>query len=197
MNSSQLNFGSRNDARPRETSLPSRFEVARRSTLHRTFDSVFSGTYLSRCVQARFTLLLSGLVLLSGCATGPKYTIPRDQKPLLVNMETTGYCKCGKCCGWTRNWKLQPVIAYGPTKGQPKAVGITATGLRADWGTIAADTRYYPFGTIMYVPGYGWGRVEDIGSAIKGQHIDLYFPTHQQALEWGREQKTVKVWKKR
>jgi 3D (Asp-Asp-Asp) domain-containing protein len=148
-------------------------------------------------VFSRCCAVLLGLVLLNGCATGRKYRIPRDQKPLIVSMETTGYCKCGKCCGWKRNWKFQPVVAYGPTKGQPKAVGITATGTRADWGTIAADTRYYPFGTIMYVPGYGWGRVEDIGSAIKGDHIDLFFTSHRQALEWGREQKTIKVWKAR
>jgi len=59
-------------------------------------------------------------------------------------------------------------------------------------GTIAADTKYYPFGTRMYVPGYGWGRVEDRGSAIKGAgRIDLFFDSHSQALEWGR--KTIKV----
>jgi 3D (Asp-Asp-Asp) domain-containing protein len=151
------------------------------------------------CVLLRLnnSLLVLVAVVLCGCTTGRKYRIPRDQKPLIVSMETTGYCKCGKCCGWKRNWKFQPVVAYGPTKGQPKAVGITATGIRADWGTIAADTRYYPFGTIMYVPGYGWGRVEDIGSAIKGDHIDLFFTSHRQALEWGREQKTIKVWKAR
>ena len=89
------------------------------------------------------------------------------------------------------------MVAYGPGKGQPKEVGITAAGTRADWGTIAADTRYYPFGTIMYVPGYGWGRVEDIGGAIKGDHIDLYFPTHNEAIEWGRQWHKVKVWKPR
>lgn len=109
-------------------------------------------------------------------------------------METTGYCKCGKCCGWKRNWKFQPVVAYGKNKGDPKAVGITAAGTTADWGTIAADTRYYPFGTIMYIPDYGWGRVEDIGGAIKGMHIDLYFPSHKKALEWGRENRKVKIW---
>ncbi len=149
------------------------------------------------CAFARVSVLLSSLVLLSGCATGRTYRIPRNQKPETVKMETTGYCKCGKCCGWERNWKFQPVIAYGPTKGQPKAVGITAANTLADWGTIAADTRYYPFGTIMHIPGYGWGRVEDIGSGIKGMHIDLYFPSHRKALEWGREWKTVKVWKPR
>ncbi|MBW1671032.1 MAG: 3D domain-containing protein [Deltaproteobacteria bacterium] len=35
-------------------------------------------------------------------------------------------------------------------------------------GTIAADTRYYVFGVRMYIPDYGWGVVEDRGSAIKG-----------------------------
>ncbi len=35
-------------------------------------------------------------------------------------------------------------------------------------GTIAADTDHYPFGTRMYIPGYGWGKVEDRGGAIKG-----------------------------
>ncbi len=130
----------------------------------------------------------------SGCATGMRYRIPVSQQPEIVNMETTGYCKCGSCCGWKRNWRLRPVVAYGPNKGRPKAVGITASGTRVGWGTIAADTRLYPFGTIMHVPGYGWGRVEDIGGDIKGQHIDLYFPTHREALEWGREWKRVKVW---
>lgn len=150
---------------------------------------------LNLCASARIFLALLCLALISGCSSmgGKTYRLPHNQ-PETVNMETTGYCKCGKCCGWKRNWKLQPVVAYGPTKGQPKEVGITASGTLADWGTIAADTSHYPFGTIMYVPGYGWGRVEDVGSAINGMHIDLYFPTHRQALQWGRERKTIKVW---
>ena len=61
-------------------------------------------------------------------------------------------------------------------------------------GTIAADTRYYPFGTRMYVPGYGWGVVEDRGSAIKGiDRIDLYFNSHSEALEWGRRRVYVTI----
>ena len=142
-------------------------------------------------------LFVFPFLFLSACTTGPTYRIPRDQKPLVVQMETTGYCACKKCCGWKRNWLFQPVFASGPNKGKPKKVGITATGTKAGWGTIAADTRYYPFGTIMYVPGYGWGRVEDVGGAIKDHHIDLFFPTHKEALEWGRQQKTIKVWKPR
>lgn len=66
----------------------------------------------------------------------------------------------------------------------------------AEKGTIAADTRYYPFGTEMYVPGYGWGRVEDRGGAIKGPNrIDLYFDSHSEALQWGRRKVKVDIYK--
>lgn len=61
-------------------------------------------------------------------------------------------------------------------------------------GTIAADTKYYSFGTEMYIPGYGWGVVEDRGSAIKGpDRIDLYHDTHTQALIWGRKKCRVEI----
>ena len=62
-------------------------------------------------------------------------------------------------------------------------------------GTIAADTRHYPFGTRMYVPGYGWGRVEDRGGDIKGYRLDLFFRSHRDALAWGRAKKKVTVWR--
>jgi hypothetical protein len=61
-------------------------------------------------------------------------------------------------------------------------------------GTIAADTEYYPFGTRMHVPGYGWGTVSDRGGAIKGiDRIDLYFRSHNDALDWGRRKVKVKI----
>jgi len=81
-------------------------------------------------------------------------------------------------------------------KGKEKKVGFTASGTRARYGTIAADTSLYPFGTIMYVPGYGYGRVEDRGSAIKGDHVDLCFGSHDSALKWGKRWEVVKIWLK-
>lgn len=36
-------------------------------------------------------------------------------------------------------------------------------------GTIAADTLHYPFGTRFFVPGWGWGAVQDRGGAIKAR----------------------------
>ena len=61
-------------------------------------------------------------------------------------------------------------------------------------GTLAADTRYYPFGTRMYIPGYGNGVVEDRGGAIKGKYrLDAFFRSHGKALKWGRQKVTVRI----
>jgi hypothetical protein len=61
-------------------------------------------------------------------------------------------------------------------------------------GTIAADTKYFPFGTRMYVPGYGWGTVQDRGKSIQGPtRIDLYFDSHGDARAWGKKKLRVTI----
>ncbi|QHI70502.1 3D domain-containing protein [Tichowtungia aerotolerans] len=130
-------------------------------------------------------------MLFAGCSTVPNGT------PQSIWIETTGYCPCGKCCGWHRSWipPFRPVYSSGPLKGKPKKVGITASGTKAKKGTIAADTHYYPFRTVMYIPGYGTGKVEDRGGDIKGPaRIDLFFNSHADALKWGRKRLRVQVW---
>lgn len=119
---------------------------------------------------------------------------PRNVTPFERTLRVTGYCKCGECCGWHRTWYGLPVYSSGPNKGKRKIVGQTASGTRARPGTIAADTKLYPFGTVMYVPGYGYGRVEDRGGKVKGQHIDLYFRSHRRARNWGSKKLRVKIW---
>ena len=113
-------------------------------------------------------------------------------------MLVTGYCNCEKCCGWKRSWFGfgKPVYNYGPNKGKPKKVGVTASGVVASSGTVAADPKVFGFGTKLDIPGYGVGRVEDVGGAIKGRHIDLWFPTHSEALKWGARWLRVKSVKK-
>jgi len=119
---------------------------------------------------------------------------PKEVKPFERTLRVTGYCKCGECCGWHRTWYGRPVYSSGPNKGRRKIVGQTASGTKARPGTIAADTSLYPFGTVMYVPGYGYGRVEDRGGGIKGHHIDLFFRTHSRARRWGSRKLRVKIW---
>lgn len=96
-------------------------------------------------------------------------------------MVVTAYCPCGKCNG--------------------KHAGKTASGIRprqyepGKKGSIAADTRYYPFGTEIYVPGYGWGVVEDGGGAIKGPNrLDLFYDDHGSTKRWGRRHVEVEIY---
>ena len=101
------------------------------------------------------------------------------QKPGVIQMEVTAYCACTKCCG-------------------KKAKGITASGKLVSYNQgkfVAADTDLLPFGTKIVIPGYHAQAVEviDRGSAIKGNRLDVYFPTHQQAANWGRKTVTVTV----
>ncbi len=85
------------------------------------------------------------------------------------------------------------MYTYGRQKGKRKEIGVTASGTVAKRGTVAADPKLYPFGTRLYIPGYGTGVVEDVGGAITGKHIDVWFPTHGEALQWGRRHLNVKV----
>lgn len=74
----------------------------------------------------------------------------------------------------------------GPISCGPYANGYTATGLRAGRGIVAVDPRVIPLGTRVYVEGYGFAVAADIGSAIKGNRIDLGYPTYREALQFGR-----------
>ena len=69
--------------------------------------------------------------------------------------------------------------------------GTTATGLRVGWGVVAVDPAVIPLGTRMTIPGYGVGVAADVGTSIRGATIDLWFPTREQALAWGRRVVTI------
>ena len=73
-----------------------------------------------------------------------------------------------------------------PYYGQPSYMGLPLAR-----GIVAVDPMVIPMGTKLYVEGYGEAIAADQGGAIKGNRVDLYFDTHQQALNYGM--KTVKV----
>jgi 3D (Asp-Asp-Asp) domain-containing protein/septal ring factor EnvC (AmiA/AmiB activator) len=63
--------------------------------------------------------------------------------------------------------------------------GRTATGVSVGYGIVAVDPSVIPLGTRMTIPGYGEGVAADTGGAVVGARIDLWFPTHAEALAWG------------
>jgi 3D (Asp-Asp-Asp) domain-containing protein len=70
-----------------------------------------------------------------------------------------------------------------------------SSGLGVRRGTIAADPRILPYGTRVQMTGAGSydGEylVTDSGTAIKGNKIDVWVPTMQEARRFGR--KNVKL----
>lgn len=75
------------------------------------------------------------------------------------------YCPCIQCCG--------------------KEDGITATGTQATPGrTIAVDPTVIPYGSRVVIDGHIYV-AEDCGGTIKGNTIDVFHSTHQEALQWG------------
>lgn len=68
----------------------------------------------------------------------------------------------------------------------------TATGRQPEVGVVAVDPRVIPFGTRLYVEGYGYGHAADTGGAILGDRIDLFMEEQSQCMNWGR--KNVKVY---
>ncbi len=74
---------------------------------------------------------------------------------------------------------------------------ITATGTTVHVGSVAVDPRVIPLGTRMFIISndgdyvYGIATAEDTGSSIKEAKIDLYYPTVEECLNFGRRNVTV------
>lgn len=91
-----------------------------------------------------------------------------QETPKIINLgeyKLTAYCPCEKCCG--------------------KSDGITATETTATAGrTIAVDPSIIPYGSTVIINGNEY-IAEDCGGAIKENHIDIFFDTHDEALNFG------------
>ena len=97
-----------------------------------------------------------------------------ETKKSLGEFKITAYCPCKKCCG-------------------DYADGYTYSGTVATEGrTIAVDPKVIPLGSIVEIDGVEYV-AEDIGGAIKGNRIDLYFNSHQEALNWGVQEIEVSL----
>lgn len=80
------------------------------------------------------------------------------------------------------------------TAGVGRVDDVTATGSVVRVGTVAVDKRVIPLGTKMYVVGasgydYGVAVAEDTG--VKGASVDLYMPTRQECLSFGRQKNST------
>ena len=118
----------------------------------------------------------------------------------------------------TRRWAAALVAAVtgvlvatgGSASGQPDELqayrlkvdavayhlpGKTALGVPVRKGVVAVDPALIPLGTKLHVPGYGRSLAADVGHAIRGRIIDLWFPSTEQARAWGRRTVTITIYR--
>ena len=107
-----------------------------------------------------------GQKILIPCKEESADAIPKS----LGTFKLTAYCACSKCCG--------------------KSNGITASGVKATAGRTVAVDSSIPFGTKLIIDGHTY-IAEDRGGAIKGKKIDIFFNTHQEAINFGVQYKEV------
>jgi len=108
-----------------------------------------------------------------------------DGKPVrparTIYMTVTGYSPDARSCGKYADGKT--AIMYS----------VWTNGMNL----VAADPKVLPYWSMISVPGYAGDDivpVMDCGGAIKGNRLDLLYPTHELALQWGVRQMPVTVW---
>lgn len=104
--------------------------------------------------------------------------------------------------GFTYKKKLTvTATAYDPYPPGGSGLGITANGMKAQYGVVAVDPKVIPLGTKLYIEStddgaswtYGYCIAADTGGAIKGNKIDLCYNTVSECIQFGRKSANVYV----
>lgn len=89
-------------------------------------------------------------------------------------------------------------IICSSTAYTAKVGSLTASGRAVERdpngiSTVSVDPTVIPFGTYLYIEGYGYAIAADRGSAIKGNEVDVYFRSNSECNNWGRQNVKVTV----
>jgi 3D (Asp-Asp-Asp) domain-containing protein len=103
----------------------------------------------------------------------------------VLTVKVTAYCSCVKCCGV---WSKDHPSRQGTDYEQHTTSGTIPVAGR----TVAVDPDIIPLGSKILIDGHEY-IAEDTGSGVKGNHIDIYFDSHEEALEWGVKTLEVEV----
>ena len=102
------------------------------------------------------------------------YTGDFSHATYVGNCKLTFYCPCSSCSG---GWGNQ-----------------TATGTIAKQGrTIAVDSDVIPYGSTVYIEGWGYYIAEDCGGGVNGNHIDIYRDSHDVCRKLGVQNAKVYI----
>ena len=85
------------------------------------------------------------------------------------------------------DWYHFVATAYSKDDPAQGTDNLTATGKVANEGIIAVDPEVIPYGTAVEIKGMGYFVAEDCGGNIKGNRIDIYFDSGEEAESFGRQ----------
>lgn len=150
-----------------------------------------------RLIKIQWLLILALIVaLILSFVTRPSASVPDEPESSPVRVEapefielgefkTTAYCTCVKCCGI---WSAEHPSRVGADYVQRTKSGTIPTADR----TVSVDPDVIPLGTVLIIDGHEY-IAEDTGSAVKGNVIGIYFDSHELAVEYGVQMKTIYI----
>lgn len=122
---------------------------------------------------------------------------PRDRIIVQGSYPVMPVSKSGKLLSYYKKLRVR-ATAYWAVRG----IGRTFTGSGRmairnpnGYSTIAVDKHLFPYGTKLFIEGYGFAVAADTGTAIIGNTIDVYFNTRQEARGWAVRHPLVYVLK--
>lgn len=90
-------------------------------------------------------------------------------------------------------WRTVQATGYSTQQRGLSTHTALGIDLRVNPRVIAVDPRVIPLGSLVEVQGLGVYVAGDTGGAIKGNIIDIHYPTVRQALNWGRRNVKIRV----
>lgn len=131
------------------------------------FPEIETTEQVTTAAEAPTEIKQAFLEIVETTTEAPTETTTAARQLKSIRVVATAYCPCVKCCG--------------------KSDGITATGTKATAGrTIAVDPSIFPYGTKIVINGNTY-TAEDCGGAVEGNKVDIFFNTHEEALNFGRQ----------
>lgn len=83
------------------------------------------------------------------------------------------------------------ITAYAPGAG---ATGSTRSGTQVRWGVLAVDPRVVPLGSRVMIDGFEEVFIaEDTGGAIRGNHVEIFYPEYGPAIRFGVQTRRVTI----
>lgn len=120
------------------------------------------------------TVLMMVLIFTMPLSVSAKEKRQKHKIPM-GRFKLTAYCPCEECSeGWGRR---------------------THSGASAQSNhTVAADLSVMNLGDWITIDGKKY-KVEDSGGGVRGDHIDIFFDTHEEVEEFGVRYGNVNIWR--